>query len=58
MGRNMPSPPQHSLCGDDIFASLLVRNDAHVISPASGVTQVVGNDGDDPPKLSAHDNPE
>ena len=51
--RNMPSPLQHSLCGVGVSGSLPVRNDAHVISPASGVTQSVGangGEGDDPPK--------
>ena len=46
--RNMPSPPQHSLCGVGVSASLPVRNVAHVIRPASGVTQSVGDDGGDP----------
>ncbi|KAM3256674.1 hypothetical protein ACQJBY_049232 [Aegilops geniculata] len=47
--RNMPSPLQHSLCGVGVSGSLPVRNDAHVISPASGVTQSAGDDGDPPP---------
>ncbi|KAE8797564.1 hypothetical protein D1007_27217 [Hordeum vulgare] len=54
--RNMPSPPQHSLCGVGVSGSLPVRNDAHVISPASGVTQSVGADrgeGGDPPNPPA-----
>ncbi|KAL5204680.1 hypothetical protein ABZP36_009551 [Zizania latifolia] len=44
--RNSPSPPQHSLCGVGVSASAPVRNDAHVVSPASDVTQSVG--GEDP----------
>ncbi|KAF0905376.1 hypothetical protein E2562_004357 [Oryza meyeriana var. granulata] len=47
--RNMPSPPQHSLCGVGVSASAPVRNDAHVVSPASDVTQSVGDDTDDEP---------
>ncbi|KAF7058124.1 hypothetical protein CFC21_065250 [Triticum aestivum] len=47
--RNMPSPLQHSLCGVGVSGSLPVRNDAHVISPASGVTQSAGDDADPPP---------
>jgi hypothetical protein len=43
----MPSPPQHSLCGVGVSASLPVRNVAHVIRPASGVTQSVGDEGGD-----------
>lgn len=44
--RNIPSPPQHSLAGVGVSASAPVRNDAHVVSPASDVTQSVG---DEPP---------
>lgn len=46
--RNIPSPPQHSLAGVGVSASAPVRNDAHVVSPASDVTQS-GADDDEPP---------
>uniref|UniRef100_A0A0E0F1S4 Uncharacterized protein n=1 Tax=Oryza meridionalis TaxID=40149 RepID=A0A0E0F1S4_9ORYZ len=46
--RNIPSPPQHSLAGVGVSASAPVRNDAHVVSPASDVTQSVA---DPPPPL-------
>lgn len=47
--RNAPRPAQHSLCGVGVSGSLPVRNVPHVISPASGVTQSVGDDGVEPP---------
>ncbi|KAG8088807.1 hypothetical protein GUJ93_ZPchr0011g27408 [Zizania palustris] len=52
--RNIPSPLQHSLCGVGVSASVPVRNDAHVVSPASDVTQSVGgadSDEDPPPGM-------
>lgn len=45
--RNIPSPLQQSLCGVGVSGSLPVRNDAHVISPASGVMQSIGDDDDE-----------
>lgn len=47
--RNIPSPEQHSLCGVGVSASDPVRNDAHVISPASGVTQSAGDEEEEAP---------
>ena len=46
--RNAASPLQHSLCGVGVSDSLPVRNVPQVISPASGVTQSVGDDGVEP----------
>jgi hypothetical protein len=50
--KKAPSPLQHSLCGVGVSDSLPVRNVPQVISPASGVTQSVGDDdGVEPPTL-------
>lgn len=49
--RNIPSPLQQSLCGVGVSGSLPVRNDAHVINPASGVTQSIGDDDEEEPLL-------
>jgi hypothetical protein len=42
--RNADRPEQHSLPGAGVSGALPVRNVPHVISPAKGVTQSVGED--------------
>lgn len=43
--RNVDRPLQHSLCGVGVSGTLPVRKVPQVMSPASGVTQSVGDDG-------------